>query len=403
MATNAPTDEITTVPQSTSSDDASDDDIEHQVDFIHKWKQNIDKNERVVIVTAGKAGIGKSTLINNFLQLEGDAAFEARLDPHSVTTGVNHSDRVINGVQVRVIDMPGLHAADSGNRTDTSGDILGDLKALTGKGADVVFYCFNLLNRLENVDFENLDTLTQAFGSEIWNNVIFVFTYTDFAILNGSNPEELVGNFVEALKSHLVEKRKVNVEIRSIYSFPADAVSEDAEINTFNGIVGIPVSKNPATPPNWRITLLLQVIRKCKKENIPAILRLHYIDWHEIRKSTTIVGAGGMGGAVVGTAVGAAVGAAIGGLATVPIGGVGALPTAAGGAAVGAWIGTISGSGSVGLTSLVARVVFVIRARHKIEKRARRKIKEMLENDKKIAQEASGVGSDGMMPNFETD
>ena len=60
---------------------------------------------------------------------------------------------MINGVPVRVIDMPGLHAADSGDRTDTSEDIIGDLKGVTGEGVDVVFYCINLLNRLEKVDF----------------------------------------------------------------------------------------------------------------------------------------------------------------------------------------------------------------------------------------------------------
>ena len=43
-----------------------------------------------MIVTAGK-----STLINNFLQLEGDAVFVARLDPNSVT----HTEIVRQGDQ----------------------------------------------------------------------------------------------------------------------------------------------------------------------------------------------------------------------------------------------------------------------------------------------------------------
>ena len=213
-----------------------------------------------------------------------------------------------------------------------------------------------------------------------------MFTYTDFALLNGNNPEELIGKYIEALKSHLVEKRKVNVKISSIYSFPTEVISEDAEINTFNGIVGIPVSKNLAIPENWRITLLLQVIRKCRNENIPAILKLNSIDWDEVVKKTAIVIAGGASGAALGTAAGATIEALVGGFATAPFGGAGAIPTAAGGAALGAWIGTISGSSAIGLTTLVTQVVFAILARKNIEKRARLKIKERLEKEKMLAQ-----------------
>ena len=390
MASNASIDE------SVSDDD---DDIEHQVDFIHKQlTQNMDEKKRFVIVTAGKAGVGKSTLINNFLQLEGEAAFEARSGPSSVTTSVDHRDKEINGIQIRVIDMPGLHAADSGDRTDTSEDILGDLNGVTTynteNGVDVVFYCINLLNRLENVDYENIDTLTKVFGSRIWEHVIFMFTHTDLALLNEIRLEELVERYTEALRNHLVEKRGVNVEIRSIYSFPTEQFSKDAEIDKFNGIVGIPVSKNPGIPENWRITLLLQVIRKCRKENIPALLKLKRIDWVEIKKSIATVAKGGGRGAAVGTAVGAVIGAIVGGALTAPAGGVGAIPTASGGAAIGSCIGTVVGSGSVGLTTLVTRIVHIIRSRHTVKKRTCHKIKEMLDKDKKIAQKTRVANHD---------
>ena len=375
MASNVATDESATSDY---------DDIEHHLEFIHKeWTKRTDKNKRFVIITAGKAGVGKSTLINNFLQLEGDAMFVARLDPHSVTRRVEYCDKEINGVQVRVIDMPGLHAPDSGDKTDQRTDIIGDLKGVTENGADVVFYCINLMNRLDTIDYENMDTLTREFGSEIWEHVIFVFTHTDVVLFNGSSPEELVEKYIEALRNHLVEKRKVNVKIRSIYSFPDYAVSKNAEINDFTGIVGIPVSKDPGVPPKWRITLLLQVIRKCREENIPAILKLHYIDWDEVKKTAAIVAAGGVGGAFAHTllrgAVGAVVGASLGGyMFGTP------------GVALGsAGIGTLFLPSTIGLTTLVTRIAFVIHARHKIEKRARLKIKEMLEKEKKIAQEAS--------------
>ena len=370
-------------------------------DFIYQQlMKSKNKDKRLVIVTAGKSGVGKSTLINNFLQLEGDAAFKARLGPKSVTGKVNYCDREVNGIQVRLIDMPGLHAADSGDKTDANEDILGDLKGVTTydteKGVDVVFYCINLLSRLENVDFENMVTLTQAFGSKIWEHVIFVFTRTDSVLSDGGNLKDLVEDYIETLQNQLVERRGVNVKIRSIYSFPTDAVSEpDAEKNTFNGIVGIPVSKNPATPPNWRKTLLLQVIRKCRKENIPAILKVNYIiDWEDVKNAVATAAAAGANGklATVGFALGGGIGAVLGGVATANSGGKGALPTAASCAAVGSSIG----AGSHGFVVFAKQVASVIYTRYKIENRACLKIKEILEN----GQEASTTSQD--QPNSKT-
>lgn len=358
-------------------------DHDYEVSFIRKWWQDTGKRKRVVIVTAGKSGVGKSTLINHFLQLEGDQAIKTRLQPGSVTKTVDYFDHEINGVQVRVVDMPGLHASDQEDGEDTG--LVAELNALTKGKADVLFYCMSLVSRADKIDWENIDTLTKAFGKEIWEHAIFVFTWADIALQTGSNLEELVEEFVKTIHGHLVEKRKVGVTIRSIYSFKGDTESDDSELNTFDGIVGIPASIKPGIPPEWKLTLLYQVIRKCRKRNIPAFLQLKYISWDDIKQTSIAGAAGGVGGAIAGTATGAVVGAIIGGLLTSPIGGVGAVPTAAGGAALGAWIGTIGGAGSISVASVLVRVAFIVRSRYKVEKRARKKIREMIEKEKKEA------------------
>ena len=364
---------------SLSDNDSLDTETEEKVDLIRQWSQS-HGSKSVVIVTAGKSGAGKSTLINTFLGLEGEEAIVNSLQPTSVTQDLKFYEKEINGVNVRVIDMPGLHATD--HDSDKSENIIVELVAMTDGRADVVFFCMNILNRIDKVDLENIDTLTKAFGTEIWKHVIIVFTWADIALYNGKNLEELVDKFIKEIHKHL-DVKQVEVKIKSIYSFPSsDLASEESEINKFDGIVGIPVSKNPNDPPEWRITLLLQVIRKCKKENIPAFLQLNGIDWDEVGKTAAIATAGGVGGAAVGTAVGVTLGAVIGGLLTAPIGGVGAVPTAAGGAAVGALIGSIGGGGTAAVATLAARIAFVIRVRQKMEKRARRKIKEMLEKER---------------------
>lgn len=354
-----------------------------------------DKNKRVVMITSGKSGVGKSTLMNNFLRLEGNEVRITSLQPTSVTQNVDYYDKEINGVNVRVVDMPGLHAAE--HDKDECAGILGELKAVTKGSADVVFFCVNLVGRLDKVDRDNIDTLTRAFGTEIWKHVIFTFTWADIALYNGYSLEELVDKFIEEIHKYLVRKWRMDIEIRSIYSFQSstDMTSEDSEVNKFNGIVGIPVSKDPRIPPEWRINLLLQVIRKCKKENIPSLVQVSGVLWDEVLKALGFTVAGSIGGAAVGTAIGAGIGALAGGALTAPIGGVGAIPTAAGGAALGAWIGTLAGGGSIGLTSLAGRIAFVISTRYKIEKRARRRIKQMLEGEKSTSEE---VASDAASP-----
>ena len=295
MASYVPTDGSTIELPSTSSRNA-------RVDNEHQQLQ------RIVIVTVGKTGVGKSTLLNNFLQLEGDTAFKARKGPKPVTEKVAHSVKEINGVQVRVIDMPGLHAPDSEHKFVD----IGDLKGITtyddtAKGVDVVFYCVNLNDRLQNADYDCLDTLMKAFGLKIWEHVIFVFTHTDETVQDGSSTEELVGEFIKIIHEYLVAKWENHVQIRSIYSFSADAAFED-----FNGIVGIPVSKDPAIPEEWRTTLLLQVIRKCRKENIRVVLKLYNIVWDEV-PSEFANSAGGLALQALGSLVGGTAGGMLGG------------------------------------------------------------------------------------------
>ena len=158
----------------TSSEESE---TKQKVEFIRQFSQ--ERSKQVVNVTAGKSGVGKSTLINTFLQLEGPEACQSRLQATSVTDSVAPHDRNINGVNVRVIDMPGLHADD--HDKEKARKTLAELNALTEGKADVVFYCVNILNRLDKIDWENIDTLTHTFGKGIWNHAVVVFTWTDVA------------------------------------------------------------------------------------------------------------------------------------------------------------------------------------------------------------------------------
>lgn len=346
------------VPTSQHSDNCSSEN-ESEVDVIHNWSKS---SKNVVIVTAGKSGVGKSHFLNTFLRLEEDRCFESQMQPGAVTSGVKYCDEELHGVNVRVVDMPGLHSIDH-DKVEVGG-LIGELSAVTKGGVDVVFFCMNLTSRIDIVDLKNLETLNKAFGTRIWEHVVFIFTRADTALHDGYSLEQLLEKFIAKIHEELVVKRKlaVNVGIRSIYSFPsADMFSDESEINKFNGIVGIPVSHNPNIPPEWRITLLLQVIRKCKQENIPAFLRLQSIDWYGILNAVKVITTASASGAVLGSAVGMKM----------------SNRTAGSCAALGSVIG-----GFTGFVSVVSKIQHEIYVRSEMEKRARCKIIEMLKKEK---------------------
>ena len=158
------------------------------------------------MVVAGKSGTGKSTLINNFLSLDKNKAAESRLQPTSVTKEVKRYDGKVNGVPIRAVDMPGLHARR--HSEDTESEVIAALCHFTGGNADILIYCVSLTQRLDSIDERNIATLNKAFGKKIWNNAIFVLTHAD-AVLededNKSNFDELVEGFTRELQEILTE------------------------------------------------------------------------------------------------------------------------------------------------------------------------------------------------------
>ena len=370
---------------------------EELLDLIQQWKQDNSKRD-IVVVVAGKSGTGKSTLINNFLALEGSNAAKTRLQPTSVTEEVKRYDGEVNGVLVRAVDMPGLHARDDSE--DTESEVVAALTHHTDGKADILIYCMSLIQRVDFIDEGNIATLNKAFGEKIWDNSILVLTHADSVLDdedNASNLDELVDKFMKELQK-ILAKYEVTACIRpfsscldSESSTPADLspgeteitpdlspgmeVAPDSEVATEHEaarcpakaqlpveIIAIPTGKKPNKPPGWRDSLLAQIITICRTRAVSKLTQLEGVSWEKIKKKLkkgakvgAIAGAiGGVSGAAVGTGIGAAIGGFIGGILTAPIGGVGAIPTAAGGAAVGALIGSVSGGGGVGTLALVA-------------------------------------------------
>ena len=363
----------------------SDDDLpqthranEELLDLIQQW--NLDNSERdIVAVVAGKSGTGKSTLINNFLTLDaGTKVADTRLQPTSVTKEVERYDGKVNGVRIRAIDMPGLHALDASE--DIESDVVAALTHVTDGEADILIYCVSLTQRLDLIDKKNIATLIKAFGKKIWDNSILVLTHADSVLQdedNASNLDEIVEKFMTQLQKILAEY-EVNASIKpfssSCHTNAATAYNEHSEATSdvTNAphtaqelrveITAIPTGKRPFNPPGWRDSLLAQIIAMCQSKTVSKLMQLEGISLEKVKKKlkkgvkvAAAAGAiGGASGTVLGAGIGSAIGAAIGGALTAPIGGIGAVPTAAGGAAVGAVVGTLAGGGSFGTVASFA-------------------------------------------------
>ena len=313
-------------------------------DQVKKWE---DARRDLVIVTAGKPGVGKSTLINNLLGLKGEQAAKAKGGAKPVTKFVDHYDGKKYEITVRIFDTPGLEATGSSEQEQKT---LATLSVLTR--VDLMLYCISLAGgRISGDDQRVVEKLTQTLGREIWRHTILVLTHGDTELSGGSTSEykEAVESFTEVFGELLNNAGIGDVPVKSILNIGPDFVVLKPEV------VGIPVGRHIKAPPNgWAPLLFKEIVKRCRIDAIPALLALTGITPSNIRKlaKITVKGVGFtsllavVGGVVVGAAggvAGAAAGAAVGGVGAIP----GAVVGVKAGAKVGAVIGAVGG-GAVG-------------------------------------------------------
>ncbi|MCG8621879.1 MAG: 50S ribosome-binding GTPase [Proteobacteria bacterium] len=266
---------------------------EELVDLIQRWqKENIDRD--IVVVVAGKGGAGKSTLINNFLTLDRDRAAKTGLQPTSVTKDVKEYKGEVNGIPIRAIDMPGLHAQD--HSEDTPAEIVATLIHLTNRKADILIYCIPLHQRMDLVDKKNIHTLNKAFGEIIWENAIVAFTHADYILEKQKagkvNYDQLLSDFREELQI-LLRRVGVLARVISLHAVASDETTANStatptppvtSADPFT-IVGVPTGEEPNKPSKWSQDLLTQIININLKNTSSMIMHLNGIQWKEVADS----------------------------------------------------------------------------------------------------------------------
>ena len=212
-------------------------------EFLDEVK-NLVRKRPLVLVTVGKPGAGKSTLINNFLRLRGKKVAKYKASPDYVTKTIDYYEQVVHGVTVRIIDTPGLEAKHRSKKEEW--DELATLSVLTDGKADIMLYCMKLTDKADDSDERIVKKLTKAFGTEIWSHTVLVLTFGD-AILNEDEGdrdilEEFTKDFEEVLKKAGVD----NVPVKSILS--AQDTSSESESVQQPEIVGVPVGRHTKGP-----------------------------------------------------------------------------------------------------------------------------------------------------------
>ncbi|CAN6903377.1 unnamed protein product [Brassica oleracea] len=145
---------------------------EKLIEFFAKLKQK-DMNSLTVVVM-GKGGVGKSSTVNSLIgeQVVRVSPFQAEgLRPVMVS-------RTMGGFTINIIDTPGLVEAGYVNH-----QALELIKGfLVNRTIDVLLYVDRLdVYRVDELDKQVVQAITQTFGKEIWCKTLLVLTHAQFS------------------------------------------------------------------------------------------------------------------------------------------------------------------------------------------------------------------------------
>ena len=263
----------------------------------------------VSIVIAGRAGVGKTALANA-ISKEVVGTESSGLDDDSMEFlyySTNHQ-----GLDVKICDSPGLKGNFEGNFLTT-------LKEKVGQ-CDVVIYCMRMdAVRLEQIDVENINLISQSLGVGFWNKTVVALTFANLVTCPPSYQAD------DSSKESWLVKRAQDWKSEFRSRLYKAGIPEDV-------VVGIPLvpigynkptlySPNPWSIPcdkNWLLTFMMGVNRKLGNNALGIVLQnLGSSQSYETKELRSL---GGLVGFItssapcvkVSTGVGAGIGAGVG-------------------------------------------------------------------------------------------
>ena len=126
----------------------------------------------IKILVTGQVGQGKSKLVNTLI---GKVVAKEGVGPRSVTRNIESFTEDINGVQVTIVDTPGLsdlHKSDQETITSIANEI-------DEEPIHLILFCVRMDRRMEKDDYRIMRKLTWMFEQSIWEHVVFVLTFAN--------------------------------------------------------------------------------------------------------------------------------------------------------------------------------------------------------------------------------
>ena len=177
---------------------------------VEEWRQQ-SRDRPLKVLVAGLPGVGKSALTNNLLGIDpGGEGAQSGLKGVAMTTAVRAHERVLrDGMKVILFDTPGFEDPEL-----SDDDIILQSQKVTGGKVHLFLYCLSLRTaRVMNGDVWVICLLTQAFGTSIWKNAIFVLTFANEVSERESDYHQLKATLGGKLRKYAFEKASVPEEI----------------------------------------------------------------------------------------------------------------------------------------------------------------------------------------------
>ena len=236
---------------------------EEEINPFEKWLEATRRKE-ITLVTAGRSGVGKSTLVQSLLRLTGEADLvpQSRHSPSSVTTEVKvySSYRAEEEITIRMIDMPGLFTSDVNDSR-----VLAELQEKTGGRCDMMLYCVSLLpdSKIDKEDKQIIDKLTRVFGKEVLEHTLLVLTFAN--AVKELYPDQSIEDLVDEYGKKFQSVART-IHVVSVYSSDHEQNLTQKDPPT---IVALPAGSSQDErfidhlPVGWNETIFLEVLNKC--------------------------------------------------------------------------------------------------------------------------------------------
>ena len=320
-------------------------------------------DSEITIVLAGKSGVGKSTLMNNLLRKD----TVIRMSPVSTTERFIVEEGTHDRIKIRVIDTRGLAELKSDKKKE-----LKRLSSFTNGKADILLYCVPVGpgSKFDDANPVTMRCLTEAYGKQIWDHCVLVFTMSDMALKQSKRQNQdtatadyktYLNRYTENFKEQLHRLGVKDKEVKTVFN-----LQDASETNT---IIAVPVGwslEDEVLPgidqliselypelsgnanPSWRDVLFAIITFKCPDKSKESILKYRYGE--ELAHKIMVKVGAGFGGAS-GAAAGALAGGMLGGVTGTLGGPPGTIAGAIFGIVVGASLFGTAGGTALGFTA----------------------------------------------------